>query len=607
MCGISCIINKDNSPVIQSEIRMINDLIIHRGPDSEGFYHGNNFAFGNRRLSVIDLSSDANQPMSFNDKFTITYNGEIYNYIEIRQQLKQLGYSFRTESDTEVILAAYDYFGIDCVKMFNGMWAFALYDHDKQIIFCSRDRFGVKPFYYSDLNDKFIIGSEIKQLLNFHRNKKVNISVLLDYLVVGYEDHNNYSFFCDISKLEQSHNLIYNLRDHTYTILRYYEISIAHELSGLNESDAIALYKNALTDSIRLRLRSDVKVGTCLSGGLDSSSIADLASKLYFNESGRRFNVITALTSDPLTDERKYAEIMVKSAGLIWNKVLPTTQDFCNNIEKVILLQEEPFGSPSVFMQFKVFERAKEIGCTVMLDGQGGDETLLGYERYYPAYLLSLSLRERFHKHILSSKNSRLSSLELLLYYFYFIYPSVRIYRLKKKFSYIRKDYFNLIDFDTIRQSAKNYSDITILQQQELSKLQLPHLLRYEDRNSMFHSIESRLPFIDYRLVETALSINNSFKIKDGWTKYLLRKSVDGIIPNEIAWRKNKLGFNAPEEKWLSELNPVMINQIKQSALLERVSEKKSILNNFNKLDLRTQWRLFNIAKWEDAFNVICD
>jgi asparagine synthase (glutamine-hydrolysing) len=604
MCGISCIINKDNSPVYQSEIKMMNDLIIHRGPDSEGFYFGDNFALGNRRLSIIDLSSDANQPMSLNEKYTITYNGEIYNYIEIRHQLMQLGHSFRTESDTEVILAAYDHFGPDCVKMFNGMWAFSLYDHVKGIIFCSRDRFGVKPFYYSDLNDKFIIGSEIKQVLHFYGKKSVNLPILLDYLVAGYEDHNNYTFFENVHKLEQSHCLVYNLQDHTYITYRYYDIYINEELSCLTESEAVSLYRDSLNDSIRLRLRSDVKVGTCLSGGLDSSAVASFASSMYKNESGRKFNAITAVTNDPLTDESRYAEMIVRSSGLIWNKTIPTVQDFRENIEKVIISQEEPFGSPSVFMQFKVFEKAKEIGCTVMLDGQGGDETLLGYERYYPAYLLSLDIGPRFRNYFKSAKNSRLSAIDLFLYYLYFLNPSIRLMHLHKKYSFISRDYLNLINEDILRTSAKNYSDLVNLQKLELSKLQLPHLLKYEDRNSMYHSIESRLPFIDYRLVETALSINNSFKIKDGWTKYLLRKSVEGIIPDEIAWRTNKMGFNAPEARWLSEIRPTMLNQIIQSEILNKISDKKSILKRYDKMDLRTQWRLYNIAKWEEAFNV---
>lgn len=607
MCGISCIINKNNTSVIKSDIRVINDLIIHRGPDSEGFYYGDNFAFGNRRLSVIDLSVSANQPMSLKEKYTITYNGEIYNYIEIRQELKKFGYNFKTESDTEVILAAYDHFGRECVKMFNGMWAFALYDRDKKIIFCSRDRFGVKPFYYSDLADKFVIGSEIKQILYFQDKKKVNLSVLMDYLVAGYEDHNNNTFFNNILKLEQSHNLVYNLIDHTYLIYRYYEICINNELSGMNEAEAVSFYRNSLNDSIKLRLRSDVKVGTCLSGGLDSSSVAAFASAMYNTESGMKFNAITALTLDRKTDESSYAEMVVQRSGLIWNKTIPAVQDFRENIDKVIISQEEPFGSPSVFMQFKVFQKAKEIGCTVMLDGQGGDETLLGYERYYPAYLLSLSINDRIRNYFKSFKNSRLSGTELLLYYLYFLYPLIRLKHLKNKFTFVRRDFFNMIDKDIIRNSAENYSDLVKLQKLELTKIQLPHLLKYEDRNSMYHSIESRLPFIDYKLVETALSINNSFKIKDGWTKYLLRKSVEGILPDEIVWRTNKMGFNAPELIWLSEIQPVMINQIEHSELLGKISDKKFIINKYNKLNLRTQWRLFNIAKWEEAFNVTCD
>jgi asparagine synthase (glutamine-hydrolysing) len=604
MCGISCIVNKDNTPVSRSEIRVMNDLIIHRGPDSEGFYHGDNFALGNRRLSVIDLSVDANQPMSFKEKYTITYNGEIYNYIEIRQQLKQLGYSFKTGSDTEVILAAYDHFGSDCVKMFNGMWAFALYDHDKNIIFCSRDRFGVKPFYFLDSADMFVLGSEIKQILHFQKRKKANLAVLMDYLVAGYEDHNNDSFFENILKLEQSHNLVYNLIDHTFLIYRYYEICINNQLSALNEEDSVTLYKNALYDSIKLRLRSDVKVGTCLSGGLDSSSVAAFASGMYNAESGLRFNAITALTLDSKTDESSYAAKVVQRSGLIWNKTIPTAHDFRENIGKVVTSQEEPFGSPSVFMQFKVFEKAKEIGCTVMLDGQGGDETLLGYERYYPAYLLSLKVRDRILNYFKSSKNSRLSVTELMLYYLYFLYPSIRLKHLRNKFAFIRKDYFNLIDKNIIRDSAEAYSDLVKLQKLELSKIQLPHLLKYEDRNSMHHSVESRLPFIDYRLVESALSINNSFKIRDGWTKYLLRRSVQGILPDEITWRTNKIGFDAPEKRWLFEIEQEMIKQIAQSEILEKVSDKRSILRKYDKLDLRTKWRLYNIAKWEEIFDI---
>lgn len=172
------------------------------------------------------------------------------------------------------------------------------------------------------------------------------------------------------------------------------------------------------------------------------------------------------------------------------------------------------------------------------------------------------------------------------------------------KFSIINKEYFDLINRNCIYESSRSYNDIVLLQKLELMRFQLPHLLKYEDRNSMQHSIESRLPFLDYRLVETALSINNKYKIKDGWTKYLLRKAIEKVIPYEIAWRKNKIGFNAPEKIWLSGLNESMIKQIAQSELLDKISEKKKIIRNFNKMDLRTQWRFFNVAKWEEIFNV---
>ena len=604
MCGISGIISKHNESISRYEIEEMNHLIMHRGPDSGSLFLGKNFALGHRRLKIIDLSDKANQPMTYLNKYTITYNGEIYNYIELREELKKSGYSFSTGSDTEVILAAYDKYGSDCVRKFNGMWAFALYDPEKEIIFCSRDRFGVKPFYYTELHNKFVFGSEIKQLLKYQSAKVANISIVADYLIANMDDHSNETFFLNIYKLEQSHNLIYNLKNHSFSISKYYDINIDGEISKLNETDSINLYKNTLFDSIKLRLRSDVKVGTCLSGGLDSSSVATIASEMYQKESSNKFAAVTAKSIEKATDESYFAQKVAENANLEWHTTSPDENDFKNNIDRVILVQEEPFGSPAIFMQYKVFEKAKEIGCVVMLDGQGGDETLLGYERYYPAYLLSLRKWERVRNFSSSVRNSRLSHKELFLYYLYFVYPSIRLKYLHNKFSFIHKEYLDLISNDIIHESSKSYRDIVKLQSLELLKFQLPHLLKYEDRNSMYHSIESRLPFIDYRLVETALSINNRYKIKDGWTKYLLRKSIEDVVPHEIAWRKNKLGFNAPERTWLSDINELMIRQIAQSDLLNKISEKRKIIMNFDKMDLRTQWRLFNLAKWEEFFNV---
>jgi asparagine synthase (glutamine-hydrolysing) len=604
MCGISGIINKIGEPVSRAEIQKINNLISHRGPDNDAYYLVNSFAFGHRRLKIIDLSDSANQPMTYLDKYAITYNGEIYNYIEIREFLKKDGYFFSTASDTEVILAAYDRYGFNCVSKFNGMWAFALYDKEKDLIFCSRDRFGVKPFYYTNSNRKFIFGSEIKQLLGYQDHLEVNHQVLMDYLVAGFEEHTNETFFQNIQKLEQSHNLIYNLKTNKFLIEKYYDIRIDASVSNLTEAESVGLYKDLLYNSVKLRLRSDVKVGTCLSGGLDSSSVATIASSFYRLNSSNDFISITAKSSEPAFDESRLAEIVSRNSHLNWNVIMPSADEFIGDINKIISVQEEPFGSPSVYMQFKVFEKAKDLGCIVMLDGQGGDETLLGYERYYPAYLFSLGFVGKISNFFNSSKNSGLSKRDLFLYLFYFTTPSIRLRILNNRFSFVKKDYLNLVNYNNIKESAKNYKDIILLQKQELMHLQLPHLLKYEDRNSMYHSIETRLPFIDYRLVELALSIGNGYKIKNGWTKHILRKSVEDILPNEIAWRRNKIGFNAPEKTWLNSID----NQIKESLygseILNKIAKKDEVIKKYGLMDLRTRWRLFNIAKWEEVFNV---
>lgn len=604
MCGIAGIINKSDRPVSSAEIRAITNPVIHRGPDNEGFYFGSNFAFGHRRLSIIDLSESANQPMTYKSRNTITYNGEIYNYIEIRNQLIKLGYKFKTVSDTEVILAAYDCYGENCVRKFNGMWSFAIYDPSREIIFCSRDRFGVKPFYYLDLHDKFVFGSEIKQLTGSLNSIIANLPIVIDYLVASLDDHSNQTFFKSIVKLEQSHNLIYDLRSHSFRNYRYYELNADNNITGFSEKDSIDYYSGLLTDSVKLRLRSDVRVGACLSGGLDSSGIVSIASSLYNPESNNKFVSVTARSTEPCYDETHYARLVSDHCGLEWHVVTPQYNEFRDDLSRLIHIQEEPFGSPSIYMQYKVFEKAREAGCKVMLDGQGGDETLLGYERYYPAYLISGGW-QNFMKNLFSvKKNSNLSIPVLFSYYLYFTLPQVRMMRLKSRFSFIRKDMMQFLNREMLINSARVYRNINELQKDEIETVQLPHLLKYEDRNSMIHSIESRLPFLDYRLVEASLSINNSFKIKDGWTKYLLRKSVENRLPAEITKRKDKVGFNAPESTWIGKMNDHMRGQVKKSLLLKHISGQDQMVRMFEKLDLRARWRLFNIAKWEETFNV---
>lgn len=602
MCGISGIINRNNTNVDKQLIQTMNNSIIHRGPDGEGFYFGNNFAFGHRRLSILDLSVDGSQPMMYQDRTVITFNGEIFNYIELRDELKASGYLFKTQTDTEVILAAYDFWGQACTQKFNGMWSFVIYDKAKNNLFGSRDRFGVKPFYYTETDEVFAFGSEIRQLIPFLKETKVNRQVLLDYLIVGIEEHTNDTFFEGIRKLRQGSNIVYDLNTHTYEITEFYSLQLTSKYKNLPEQEAVDLYKNQLADAVNIRMRSDVEVGVCLSGGLDSSSITALSSQFLRHSTNDKIKAIHAKVNEKNIDESSFATQVATYTHSNLIVVEPTYQHFLSSVEDVIKIQEEPFGSPSIILQYFVLREARKQKCLVMLDGQGGDETLLGYERYYPAFLLKKKGLNRIKEFLNSSKNSRLSKLDLLKYFVYFTSYSQRIRHLKKRHQYIKPVFLKSFDSPVLKEITANYTDIEALQKLEIKKTQLPHLLKYEDKNSMANSVETRLPFLDYRCVEMAVSLPDEFKIKEGWTKNILRKAISNDLPEEVVWRKDKLGFNAPEKKWLQAYKLQMAETINNSELLSTLIEKEKF--DFDSLDLRTQWRLFNIAKWEQIFDV---
>jgi asparagine synthase (glutamine-hydrolysing) len=600
MCGISGIINKNAAVVSPGAIRAINDLIAHRGPDGEGFFFDGHFALGHRRLAILDLSPDGHQPMPYLDKYVITFNGEIYNYLEIREQLERDGYRFASKTDTEVILAAYDKWGQACVERFNGMWGFCLYDKEKNILFCSRDRFGVKPFYYADTPQKFIFGSEIKQILCGRGGSPVaNMRAVRDFLIEGYSDHTHDTFFEGVHALAAGHNLVYSLTTHTFRQTRYYTLAAQADIAALDEASATARFLAELKRSVAYRLRSDVKVGTCLSGGLDSSCIASLSSTLYHAASADRFQAIHAHSGVDKIDESGYARELAGSCGIDLRVIEPSADEFMRAIDEVVYCQEEPFAAPSIFMQYFVFQKAKEIGCKVMLDGQGGDETLLGYERYYSAYLRSIPWRAALRELFCIRDNSKLSLGQVLGHFLYFSVSNIRIWRLRRKFAYIKPEY--LLHFPNIRKLSKGHRDIRDMQKMEIESFQLPHLLRYEDRNSMRHSIEARLPFLDYQVVEAAFGMNNHFKIKNGWTKHVLRVAMAGLVPEKVLWRKNKLGFEAPEAAWIKAASTAMKAAIGQSAILATMCKDKP---DFANIDNVTFWKLYSIAKWEAVYAV---
>ena len=605
MCGISGIINKNTSQVDSKKIKKINNLIFHRGPDDEGFFFEKNFAFGHRRLAILDLSSDGHQPMNYlADKYTITYNGEVYNYLEIRKELEGCGYVFYSNTDTEVILASYDKWGESCIEKFNGMWAFAIYNRDKNIIFCSRDRFGIKPFYYTEIEDKFVFGSEIKQLLEFYETKFVNSDILSDYLLYGLEEHTNETFFKNIYKLEQSHNLIYDLATNKFKIYKYFDLKCNKYFDTLGEKESVQELSRIFNKAVELRLRSDVKVGTCLSGGLDSSSIAAIASKKYFESSGEKFIAIHAKSIEEKTDESNFADEVAEYCNLNMLKVEPALEDFSNIVKEVVYTQEEPFGGPSIFMQYFVMKKARESGCIVMLDGQGGDETLFGYETYYEVYFASLFYKFKFIKFFKEFQKLKLfqtskkqiikSTISVLMgskmrYLKYLLGMNP----LSLKIKYNHKRLNHLYDF-------LKFKDF---QKRELMQRNLPHLLRCEDKNSMRNSVETRLPFIDYQFVQCAISMNDDLKFKHGYLKYLLRKVVRNILPKRIVWRTNKFGFEAPTDMWIAQHKDKMIDQIEKSSLVKYMVElNHESFNNNNIL-----WKLYNVAIWEEVYEMKID
>jgi asparagine synthase (glutamine-hydrolysing) len=607
MCGIGGFVNFNGGKVERALIETMISAVNHRGPDGAGVLVEANVGLGHSRLAIIDLSADGAQPMTDSaGHYSVVFNGEIYNYRELRLELQTLGHVFSTLTDTEVLLAAYSEWGVSCVNHFNGMWSFALYDRVRSHLFCSRDRFGEKPFYFMRNEDCFAFGSEIRQLLPLLGKKRVNHGSLLKFLIGAPSEDVNHSFFEDVHKIPGGHNLILNLHTGNVSIDRYYEVKFDHSLANIDEREAVELFSNVFRDSISLRLRADVRVGTCLSGGLDSSSIATLASEIYSRDSQQSFEAITACSEQSDNDESNFAAQVVDCNQLLWHKVRPSYDDFSVALPKVVEAQEEPFPSASIVMQYFVMQTARQNGIPVLLDGQGGDETLLGYERYFAPHFLQVARSHGWLNAIsamrASSVNNASMSLPRMLGYFaYFTSASLRWSNYRRRNSYLRE--FPEM-FDEIRLYADASADIQLLQKLEIERTNLPALLRYEDKNAMRHSIETRLPFLDYRLVELSLSLPGSAKISDGWTKHVLRKSMQDKMPESVIWRRNKLGFEAPERLWFSRHRDSMLDAVRNSKLLASLCLTGPLIRDFNSLNALTQWRLYSVACWERAFEV---
>lgn len=562
VCGISAIIRKTKGDL--TSIEAMNRLIEHRGPDDEGIKTFDGVvALGHRRLSILDLTSAGHQPMQDpTERYWITYNGEVYNYQEIRRDLQVLGYSFRTQTDTEVILAAYAAWGTDCLSRFNGMFAFVIYDAQKRSIFAARDRFGVKPLYYTSLNDLFAIGSEIKQFTVLPGWKfRPNGQRAYDFLNWGVLDHTNETLFSGVNQLRGGHYLYFSidsLKEQTPQQIQWYTLT-SKPFQGTFQQ-AAERYGELLSDSIRLRLHADVDVGSCLSGGLDSSTIVCMAQKQLQN-SKERLLTFTAGSEVSRFDERSFVNAVIEKTGVDSRVVIPQADALFDTLSTLVWHQDEPFISTSVFAQWEIFKLVKQNHIKVMLDGQGADEHLGGYHGFFANHLYDLFTSMKWGKLLseLSHTKQRHPQLAVLMMLANKLVPESLQQCLRGvlgKSSTTPK----WIDFQSL--AAKPSIPYPLQHpfyaqsQQQILQSSVPMLLHFEDRNSMAHSVESRTPFLDYRLVEFALGCPTEYKVHNGISKRLLRAAAENALPEKILHRHDKMGFLTAEEVWFKQQCP---------------------------------------------------
>ena len=524
------------SPIKENESRHKNSLC--------------DLVFGHRRLSIIDLSPAGHQPMC-NESGTlwIIHNGEVYNYKELREELIKKGHKFSSTTDTEVILHAYEEWDVDCLKRFNGMWAFVIWDAKKKRLFGARDRFGVKPFYYYFDGEKFLVASEIKAILSdLSVQKKPNDQMIYDYLVYGYLDHTENTFFEGIKQLRPAHFLC--IEKSEIKVNRYWDIDPKNVLRYVNDQDSASKFYEIFEDSIKLRLRSDVPVGTCLSGGLDSSSIVCVANGLL-SQNKHLQKTFSACSEVKKYDEREYIFEVLKKTGADGHLTFPKGEDLLNLIDEVIWHQDEPFPSTSTFAQWCVMSLAKENGVKVLLDGQGADEILAGYLGWLDTYMFGLIKSFQIGKFAKEAKgyakNRSFSKLlRGLIYNFY-----LEFYRHHMQPKWLDKEFAkSCAKFSANMEFNLQYEDCLNKLLYESLTNNLPKLLHQEDRNSMAFSIESRIPFLDYRLVEYMFSLPNDQKIRNSVTKIVLRNAMKGILPEKNRNRMDKIGFETPEAEW---------------------------------------------------------
>lgn len=625
MCGIagSVSLSLEAIPHLSRVLGVMNDLQQHRGPDGEGIWQHPRalVGFAHRRLSIIDLVT-GHQPMSDNAGNWVTYNGEIYNYREVRAELGPK--TFVTQSDTEVILHAYRKWGLDCVNHLRGMFAFALWDESQNLLFCARDRFGIKPFYYTVVDGKLYFASEVKALLPFVRRVETNLEAFKEYLTFQFCLAGK-TLFQDVWELLPGHVLV--VRNGTVETHRYWEVyykpDFDHTAKFFEEQIRVLL-----EESVNLHLRSDVPVGAYLSGGLDSSIVASLASA----RQGPEFKAFTGKFSlGDAYDESRYARDLAGWRGFELHETDITESDFVGQIQKVIYHLDYPVAGPGSFPQFMVAQLASRHR-KVVLGGQGGDEIFGGYARYLIAYFeqcINAAIDGTMHNgNFIVTYESIIPSLQSLRQY----KPLLQEFWRKGLFEDLDRRYFRLvnrardlgdeINWSAIQQFSPYDSFCSIFRGKNVQKESyfdsmthfdfktlLPALLHVEDRMSMAHGLESRVPFLDHPLIEFAATMPSNVKFMNGRMKHALKNAVRGLLPASIENRTDKMGFPVPLQEWLA--RPGVAREFVSDTLSSRRALTRDLVDNRKALEGLGQeprfgrkiWGLLCLELWQQTFH----
>ena len=620
MCGITALISKEGEPENKNLISKVLDSFPYRGPDDNGIDYvdiNEKIIFGHLRLSILDISEAGHQPMyDHSGRYVMIFNGEIYNYKEIKSKYLR-DVKFKSGTDSEVLLELYAVMKEKILDIINGMFAIIIYDKLEDEIFFTRDRLGIKPLYICNLKDKILLCSEPKAAVTSNFVKfEPNEEAIFDFLAFGERDHTVPTFFQYVSRIPPGTFGIIK-KDMTIVYEEYWNIknNQVKNLTDLKMEDIVNKVDELINEAIKYRLISDVPVGTSLSGGIDSSLVAALANKYHDN----KFTSVSAIFEGEEIDESKFSKLIVKENNLKGVFTSPNPDEVINQLDKILEIQGEPIGSMSPLVQYFVMKEAKKNNLTVMLDGQGADELFAGYTHYIDTYFKELSgnlhwrkLYRKYKEHMAFSERDIKHKI-LIKIIFKGVLEKIlpqKIYehRIKRnKLKLFKEGVFEkYYDGKRVKLPKRLSLKESLLYSTTISSL--PNLLMYEDRNSMAFSIEARVPYLDHNIVEFMASLKTDQIYEIMISKVILRKISERYIPEDIAWRKDKIGFAAPEKKWMQKLKTEIHNRLSENSWVMNFANfnyLNELFENFENLSIheyRYIWRCYSVEWWYNKF-----